>query len=172
MRVFIILLFIMSGCSVIAQTDDYKGHPGYIDFGDLNAVYGEPKVQINIGATLLRFVGLMAKGEDKEVAEILSKLEVVRVHVYELKENAEPAMNMVEEVSKELRAMDWEPVVVVREEDEQVRIFVKLDEDVMKGLVVMAVESEEEAVFINIIGEIDPSQVGKVTKALDIDVGV
>gem|GEM_PF-380977 len=170
MRVLIVLLLFVSGCSVIAQTDEYGNNADYIDCGDLHAVYGGPKVQINIWRTLLRFVGLMAKDEDEEVAELLSKLEVVRVQVYELEENAEPAINMVEDIPKELHTMDWEPVVVVREEDEQIRIFIKIGEDVMKGLVVMSVDSETEAIFINIIGEIDPTQVGKVTKALDIDV--
>jgi len=119
MRVLIVLLLFVSGCSVIAQTDEYGNNADYIDFGDLHAVYGGPKVQINIWRTLLRFVGLMAKDEDEEVAELLSKLEVVRVQVYELEENAEPAINMVEDIPKELHTMDWEPVVVVREEDEQ-----------------------------------------------------
>jgi len=45
----------------------------------------------------------------------------------------------------------------------------------MDGLVVMVINSSEsrndrEAVFINIVGEIDPAQINKVTKSLNIDV--
>ena len=48
------------------------------------------------------------------------------------------------------------------------------------GLVIMAVDEENddsnhgqpEAVFINIIGQLDPAQVGRVTNSLNIDVDV
>jgi hypothetical protein len=42
----------------------------------------------------------------------------------------------------------------------------------MDGLVVMVVEndSEGEAVFINIVGEIDPEQISRVTDSLNIDI--
>ena len=36
----------------------------------------------------------------------------------------------------------------------------------------MTVGDNDEAVFINIIGQIDPAQVSKVTRALNLDVGI
>ena len=45
----------------------------------------------------------------------------------------------------------------------------------MDGLVVMVINNKSdkdgrEAVFINIVGEIDPAQINKVTKSLNIDI--
>ena len=45
----------------------------------------------------------------------------------------------------------------------------------MDGLVVMVINNSEssnerEAVFINIVGEIDPAQINKVTESLNIDI--
>jgi len=172
MKILLSLLIIVTSSVTIAQTNDIKDLPGYIDFGNLNSIYGEPKVRINIGEKLLGFVGSMAKNGDKGVSDILSKLQAVRVEIYDLNKDAGPAINLVKKISAELQSREWEPIVVVQDEEKQVRIFIKTSNDVMNGLVVMVVNANDEAVFINIIGEIDPSQVGKVTKALKIDLGV
>lgn len=77
----------------------------------------------------------------------------------------------MEKVKSLLQADDWEPVVQVKESDEQVQIFMKTENDVMQGLAVMAV-NDEEAVFLNILGEIDPAKVGAVMNQLNVDVDV
>lgn len=55
------------------------------------------------------------------------------------------------------------------------RIFSKTKNNIMDGLVVMVVGQEPkdgkpkgEAVFINIVGQIDPARIGELTAALDI----
>lgn len=170
MKVLISLLLSIVCISPLAQPSDTKGMDGYVEFADLSAAYGEPKVQIDLGEKLLRFVGKM--DQDKEAAEIFNKLKAVRVEVYNVNQNTGPAIAVVDKVTAELRSRSWEPVVIVTEGKERVRIFVKLNDKVIDGLVLMAVGDKDEAVFINIIGEIDPSQVAKVTKALNVDVDV
>ena len=64
---------------------------------------------------------------------------------------------------------DWEPIVQVKKTDEEVQIFMKLDGEAVQGLVVMAVDGDE-AVFINIIGMIDPSQLSEVMDQFDVKV--
>ncbi len=56
----------------------------------------------------------------------------------------------------------------VNEEDEQVMIYMKMDGDNMEGLTVMVVD-EEEAVFVNVIGQLNPAELGKVMETLDVD---
>ena len=50
------LLLSITCVAALAQPSETKGMAGYVDFGDLASVYGEPKVQINIGEKLLHFV--------------------------------------------------------------------------------------------------------------------
>ena len=59
----------------------------------------------------------------------------------------------------------------VHKPNEQVQIFMKAGADTIEGLTVMAVD-EEEAVFLNILGVIDPAQIGKVMDSLNVDVDV
>ena len=50
-------LALLMTAPLAAQEDALKGLPGYVDFGELTSVYGEPKVMINLGGSILRFVG-------------------------------------------------------------------------------------------------------------------
>lgn len=170
MKILVSLLLSIACTTAAAQPSETRGLPGYVEFGELSAVYGEPKVRINIGKKLLQFVAQMDTEGDQEGKQLLSKLDAVRVEVYKMNSDSGPAVSMLEKMSKELQSHDWEPVVTVTDEGDHVRIFVKLNKDTIGGLVVMAVDKKDEAVFINIIGDIDPAQVGKVTKALDLDV--
>jgi hypothetical protein len=168
-RLFITAICTLMALPVMAQEDALKDLPGYVDFGELTKVYGEPKVNISIGGSLLGFVGAMAKHEDPEAAAIFSKLKGVRVSVFSTDEiGADAALSQVSHVKSSLRSSDWEPIVQVNEDDEQVQIFMKMSGNMMDGLTLMAVDSEE-AVFINVIGQLDPDELAQVMDNFDID---
>ncbi|MDX1461249.1 MAG: DUF4252 domain-containing protein [Xanthomonadales bacterium] len=152
-----------------AQEDALKGLPGYVDFGELSSVYGEPQVRISIGGALLNFVGAMARNEDPEAAAIFSKLKGVRVNVYNTGGDSSAALGVVSDVKGRLGG-NWQPVVQVNEEDEQVQIFMNFEGEIMNGLTVMAVD-DEEAVFINVIGQLDPNELAELMDNFDVDVG-
>lgn len=154
---------------VLAQEDELKNLAGYIDFGDLSATYGEPKISINIGGTLLKFVGMMSEDSDTDTSEILSQLKGVRVFGYPIDGDATVARQKFGEVRSTLKSKGWEPVVQINEKDEQVLIYMKMKGSVMDGMTVMTVD-DEEVMFINIIGVLDPKQIGKVMHGLNVDI--
>lgn len=154
---------------VMAQEDELKDLPGYVNFGDLSAAYGEPSIAINIGGTLLQFVGLMSGENNPETAEVFSKLKGVRVFGYATDADASVAKQKFGEVKGNLKSKGWEPIVQVNKEGEQVLIYMKLNGTVMDGLTVMTV-GDEEVMFINIIGQLDPKQLGKVMDGFDVDI--
>lgn len=153
----------------MAQEDELKDLPGYVDFGELQNFYGEPKVMINIGGMLLGFMGAAAKQEDPEVAALFNGLKGVRVNVYNTGGELAPALDQLQEVKSLLQNQAWEPIVQVNDEGEQVQIFMKADGEGMQGLTVMAVD-QSEAVFVNILGQIDPDQVGEIMDKFDVDI--
>ncbi len=155
--------------SAPAQEDELKDLPGYVNFGDLSSAYGEPKISINIGGTLLQFVGLMSEDSNPETADMLSKLMGVRVFGYDAGDDTTVAKKKFAEVKGNLKSKGWEPVVQVNEDDEQVLIYMKLNGKVMDGMTVMTVDNED-IMFINIIGQLDPKELGKVMKGLDVDI--
>jgi len=152
-----------------AQEDALKAFPGYVDFGELSGTFGEPTVQISIGASLLNLVGSLSAEEDPEAAELFKKLNGVRVNVFETETMAEGAVDLVKDISSKLSSSGWESVVTVNSADEQVRVFMKINAETVDGITVMAVE-ENEAVFVNVIGNINPAELEKVMKNFDVEI--
>ena len=170
------LLVALSFIAMMLTNPAHAVAQGQIDFADLASHYGEPKVEVNLTATLMKMIGTIAEEEDPEVANILSGLESIKVRVYNLNGELDKANSIIDRVSGELKSDNWETLVTVNnnEENQKVRVFSKSTQDVIDGVVVMVVSPEEEeggeAVFINIVGEIDPNKIGQVTKTLDIDI--
>ena len=159
----------LSSATAWAQEDELRGYPGYVDFGQLSSIFGEPTVEIAVGKTLLGLVSAFTASEDPEVAEMFSRLDGVRVRVFETEYLADGAIDTVKDVASQLSSGGWESVVSVNSADEQVRIFMKMNQTVVEGITVMAVEPHEAA-FINVIGLIDPAELAELMNRLDVDV--
>jgi len=168
-KILAVCLTILVSLPVMAQEDALKGFAGYVDFGELNSLFGEPTVQISVGESLLGLVGSLSASEEPETAELFNRLNGVRVSVFETDGMVDGAVDLVKNVSSKLTGLGWESVVTVNSADEQVRIFMMMNNNQVEGITVMALE-ETEAVFVNIIGSISPEELGKVMENFDIDV--
>ena len=91
-------------------------------------------------------------------------LKLVRVEVYEL--TPEIQQKFSSESSKTIKVLDdkdWERIVRVRKDDEQAYVYIKPSEDYewIQGIVVLAME-DDEAVFVNIVGDIKPEDISRL----------
>ena len=165
-----VLLTAFIGMPLAAQESDLRSLPGYVDFGALDSVYGEPRVRVNIGGTLLNFMAAVIK-DDPEAAALMRNLDGVRINVYSTSGQVDAAMEQIARVREVLSEEAWEPIVQVKESAKEVQIFIKANETGMQGLTVMTVDSEE-AVFINILGEMDPTKLKILMDQLNTNVDV
>jgi hypothetical protein len=163
------LLAALMALPAMAQEDALKDYPGYVDFGSLGDIFGEPTVQVSVGESLLGLVGSLSAQEDPEAAELFKRLNGVRINVFEGIEVSPEGIDFVKDVSSKLLGMGWESVVTVNDGTEQVRIFMKIDNDTVHGITVMAVD-ETEAAFINVIGNLKPDELEKVMDNFDVDI--
>jgi len=153
---------------VLAQS--LKNHPGYVDFGSLNGLAdSEPKVEISLSRALLGFLCSATEKEDEELASALCKLRSVRVSVFELDAGkADAARKKADQVVSKLEDEDWESAITVRSEDSTVHMYLKTFDDVIAGMTVMVIEPGSETIFMNIVGEIDPAQLGRVASKFGV----
>ncbi len=161
---------------VMAQEDELKDLPGYVNFGDLTATYGEPKMTINLGGTMLDLVRMGSSSKNPETSELISKLKGIRVQMYGTDKmaegaNTDAAMSQFSKVKSTLKSDGWEPIVSINEDDERVLVYIKMNKGNMEGITVMVVDPEE-AVFVNIIGQLNPAELGKVMESFDVNVDV
>lgn len=141
--------------------------PAFIDFERLTADYGEPRVMVNLSAALLRLAAA-AQHREPALSELLNSLESVRVQVYDTSGETAPAAARLRDAGDRLRETAWENIVRVREDGELVDIYVKQDAGRIQGMTVMAVD-REESVFINVVGDIRPSQLQRLVDGMRLD---
>lgn len=172
------LIAVVSACllhlTLIAAPSFAAGN-SVLNFDSLRKDYGNPMVEINLSKQLIGLLGSITKHENPELAELTANIENITVRVYQLDSNADKALALVDKTTKALKKDKWEPIISVSESGSKMRIFSKTQNNVMDGLVVMVVGQEPkegklggEAVFINIVGQIDPARIGELTAALDI----
>ena len=153
--------------SAVAQEDELKTMPGYVAFESLDEVYGEPKVRVNVGGFLLSLMSKAAKN-DPEAAAVLEGLEGVRINVYSTGGEVLPAIDQLQNAKNMLSNQNWEPIIQVNEDRQNVQVFIKADGEGVQGLTVMAVDADD-AVFVNILGSIDPENLGAIMDQFDVD---
>ena len=173
---FLIILFLTTNLSVnslIAEEDkEIKKHPGYVNFDEIEIPGdAEETVEVYVKGPLLKLIARATEDDDPGLADVLSKLLMIRVNTFsidrELIDKLKPKINKIE---NQLKDQKWEKVVRVKDRHDLVNIFIKVDnQDRIVGLVVMAIEDEDEAVFVNIVGETDWRSIRKIGHKFDID---
>lgn len=146
---------------------------GYFAFEDIPGIDSEPTVAIDLDPEMMNFFGAATKGQDPAVRSALEGIKNVRVRVYEgFTDGGSEAevLKFVDDTARTLEREGWRNVVRVNEDGERVRIFMKLaagggaGAGRIEGITVMVVDTGggDEAVFINVAGDIRPEQLGRV----------
>jgi len=150
---------------------DYSKLPGFMDIEGLGIFTDEDAtVEVFLDEKLLGMVAQMASSEP-ELSELILGLKLVRVQRYRMDDDQIDQVNeKTGEMATRLEKEDWSRVVRIRERDETVYVYFKLGDTMVHGVTVMVVEEYEGyATFVNIVGDIDPSQVGKLGRKFNID---
>ena len=161
------VMMVLLAMSAMAEEDELKTLPGYVKFESLDEVYGEPKVRVNVGGFLLSLMSKAAKN-DPEAAAVLEGLEGVRINVYSTEGAVAPAIDELQNAKNLLLSQNWEPIVQVNEDGENAEVFIKADREGVQGVTVIAVD-EEDAVFVHILGFLDPKHLGTIMDQFDVD---
>lgn len=146
--------------------------PGHVDFGSMPSAKGRQFVEVNLHQNLISLAARIASKQEPEVADLLRNIKQVRVNVVGLDDsNRTSVEEKMAAVRADLDARGWSPVVTVREErGENVNVHLKIGpNDVIQGLVVTVMDGRNEAVFVNIVGEIDPDKIAEIASRFDIE---
>ncbi|MCC5025523.1 MAG: DUF4252 domain-containing protein [Candidatus Synoicihabitans palmerolidicus] len=127
---------------------------------------------MDVSPALLKLAAAFTKHQDPEVAELLGSLERVRVNVFGLEDDTRSeVIAQINAVRDSLDAQGWVRVVTVREhKGEDVAIFMKQNgEESIHGIVVTVIGSDNEAVLVNIVGDVGIEQIARIGESLNID---
>lgn len=165
-------------CSVLALSSAIlvssvaAAAPGYVDFGSFEPSDGHEFVEVNLDRSMLKIASIFAEKQDAEIARLIGGIERLRVNVVGFDDSSRgETLDRVERIRAQLTGDDWKRVVTVQEKSagDNVAVFVKLSaQDIIQGVVVTVMGRDNEAVLVNIVGEIDPVQIAALGERLDI----
>jgi hypothetical protein len=160
-------------CVLAAASFAAADEPGFVDIGQLIPSAKGDFVEVNLSPALLKFAARIAKHHEPDAAEIVGDIKRVRVNVVGLDDsNRAETIAKIEEVRSKLEQQGWTKMVTVREREDgdNVAIFAKMrDDESIDGLVVTVIDRKGEAVFVNIVGNINPDKIAALADKYDIE---
>lgn len=163
-----VLLLFLSGAAGWAQK--LSDQPGYVSIEELGIFPREDlSVEINLDGAILRMVAAATRGDDPEFAKVMSGLKAIQVRVFPLEgAKSDGIRGKVERAVRWLEDHGWSSMVRVREKDNESYIYLKKSGEQIVGLTILAIETGQEAAMINIVGRIDPDEIGRLGRSFDI----
>jgi len=146
--------------------------PGQVDFGVFAPPGGGGEfVEVNLTSSLISMAARFVEKEEPEVAQLLNGVQLVHVNVVGLNDaNRSELEKRSEKIRKELDGKGWERIVSVQQQEQNVGVYLKtLNKDTVQGLVVMVMDGNKQAVFVNIVGDIKPDKLAVLGERLHID---
>lgn len=150
----------------------FAAEPGYVDFGKfIPPTNGGDFVEVNIKENLLSFAATIAQHHEPDAAALLRDLKSVRVNVIGLNdENRSDLTARVAKIRAELESQGWEKTVVAKQKDDDVNVYVKTGSgSAIEGVVITVISGNREAVFVNVVGKLDPTKIAQLGQKLGID---
>ena len=146
--------------------------PGFVDFGPaLTGIPSTKCVDVNLPEPLLAFAATVAKGRDADAAALIKDLRQVRVNVLGMDEkNRGELTARMQKIRTDLAAQGWLRAVTVQDNGDDVSVLVKLGANsTVEGLTVTVLSKSNDAVFVNIVGNIDPARLAAIGERYGID---
>ncbi|MGK7390534.1 MAG: DUF4252 domain-containing protein [Candidatus Cyclobacteriaceae bacterium M2_1C_046] len=103
--------------------------------------------------------------EDKEILDAISKLKGLRILA---KEDTNEGMRLYKEAYTLLPKAEYEDLMTIRDQDQNMRFLIK-EKDGKISELLMLMGGTEDFLILSLFGEIDLSQVAKISRKMDID---
>lgn len=143
--------------------------PGYLPLADLGLFKSdEVSMEINLEGPLLRMVAGATRKEDPGFASVIASLQAIQVRVFPVAAAAQESFKgKIGRAARWLEERGWHSTMRLREQDQEVYIYLKQAGGQIQGLTLLAVDPGE-AVVINIVGRIDPDEIGRLGQRLNM----
>ena len=137
-------------------------------FADI-PIDGEPTIEVDLGPEMLKLLGEASKGEPGEPGVALQGITNVRFRMYEeVDDDMQDVLRFVDATATRLQADGWQAVVRIRDGTDLIRVYMKPGTGGnLAGVSFMMTSGDGsdgsgEAMFINVAGAFEPSQLGRL----------
>lgn len=174
----VVMVALLAIMTINAQNkSEFPDEPGYVSFGDLSKFMGgDRETEIKLEANMLKMISKLGGDDDPEFKALVSNLKLIHVNAFGIdSKNQKEVMEKINSIDRDLTSQKWERIVKIKDRGENTNIYIlpSSDYENVLGLVVASVDvnrSKEggEATFVNIVGKINMSQLGKLGDKFNI----
>ena len=165
-----LLALVVGACGVTAGS--LRGDPGYADLDYPGWREADKEFGLSLGPLPLRFAAwVIPDDEEPELTNMLRELKGIRIRIYAVQGDEQRVFDRISKSGRQLEEKGWDRLVTVNDDDENVLVMVKADDDKISGMAVL-VADVDEAVFINMIGNIRPEFFNEILENVEVDVDV
>jgi hypothetical protein len=163
------LLLLGAGAARAAEPGP-DASPGAVPFDALEIFSRQDlTTEINLEGALLKLVASATSADDPEFSRLVSGLQAIRVQVAPLT-SIDPAKvrAKLDQTVHWLESRGWTAAVRTREKEEETYIYTKQVKGEIVGLAVLSFQPGKEASVVNIVGRLDPAQIGRIGQGLHV----
>lgn len=171
MRKPIVLLTVLLVLATVAgRAQKLESEPGYVPIEELGLFpHDKLEVEINLNGPLLHLIAEATKQDDPAFSTVMAGLKSIQVQAFPLKGADTGAIKAkIDRAVHWLEGRGWKSTVRVRDQGAETYIYLKQTGDRIEGLTLLSLDPKDEAVVINIVGRIDPAQLGRIGKTLNV----
>lgn len=163
---------VLAGGRTAADQGDVTRDPSFVDFdGHTSLTDKELEVHVSVKDPLIKLVAEATAESDPALAEVLRPLRAVEVHVYDVPESRrETVRQEISSLAHDLEGRGWTEAIAIRVKGARGHVFLRIVDEKPMGLAAMYTGDGGEAVFVNIVGQIDAAQVGRLASKYDLHV--
>jgi len=171
MRIYLCLFSLLIALGTAGAGEKIEKMPGYVALDKYITIptEAETSIEVFLKAPLLRMVSAATRGDEPELAEMIDGISLIRVQGFSVEvENLARVREEIAALSSRMEENGWERVARIREGDELIHVYLKTSGEGVDGLMMMGFEEPDEVVFVNIVGDIDPAQIGRLGSKFNI----
>ena len=167
---FILLIILITFSQVSGQKKDYSKEPGYIEFGDMSSLEsGEMVAEVLLEDNILKMVAKLTQNKEPELSSLVSGIKLIKVNVFEVtSDNRSSIKSKMKSIQNDIEGKGWDRIVRMKDKNEAADVYIKASDDGIIGLLVMSLDENDEAAFVNIVGNINLETIGKLGEKFDI----
>src|SRR3954471_9216146 len=166
----VVLTIVLLCLAIPGRAQKLESQPGYVPIEELGLFPRDKlEVEINIGPPLLRMIAAGTKQDDPGFSAVMDGLKSIQVQVFPVKGVDTAAVKTrIDRAVHWLEGHGWQSTVKVRDQGQETYVYLKMTGDRIEGLTLLSLDPKDEAVVINIVGRIDPAELGRLGQNLHV----
>jgi hypothetical protein len=170
--IVLLLTLLLALAAAAGHAETLESLPGYVPIEKLGLFPPDKlSVEINLVGPVLHMVAAATKNEDPAFSALLAGLKSIKVQVFPLKGVDTGAVKAkIAGAVRWLEARGWQSTMRVRDQGQETYIYLKEADGKVEWLTLLSFDPKDEAVVINIVGRIDPAQIGSIAQGLKVKV--